>query len=251
MASTPPPRIFSRRRRIAGVRRARVRQSQRDAARYILQDMVEDVLERLEFMRLSPARALVIGDWTGTLALSLRGAGAEVDEHDAASLDEERPLDGGPYDLIVSLGSLDRVNDLPGALIQMRALLKPDGLAMATFVGGASLPKLRRIMLDAEPDRPAARMHPLVDPRSCPQLLARAGWRDPVVDSYELTVRYSSFERLVQDLREHALGNVLARPAPPLSRAAFLRAHAAFDAMREEDGKVSETFEIITLTGRR
>ncbi len=103
MTSHAPPRIFSRQRRIAGLRRARVRQAHRDAARYILDDMVEDVLDRLEFIRLSPGRVLVIGDWTGTLALSLRGAGAEVDEHDAASLDEERPLDGGPYDLIVSL----------------------------------------------------------------------------------------------------------------------------------------------------
>ncbi|HAW37073.1 MAG TPA: methyltransferase, partial [Erythrobacter sp.] len=86
MTSHAPPRIFSRQRRIAGLRRARVRQAHRDAARYLLDDMVEDVLDRLEFIRLSPGRVLVIGDWTGTLALSLRGAGAEVDEHDAASL---------------------------------------------------------------------------------------------------------------------------------------------------------------------
>ncbi|HBM06216.1 MAG TPA: methyltransferase, partial [Erythrobacter sp.] len=160
MTSHAPPRIFSRQRRIAGLRRARVRQAHRDAARYLLDDMVEDVLDRLEFIRLSPGRVLVIGDWTGTLALSLRGAGAEVDEHDAASLDEERPLDGGPYDLIVSLGSLDRVNDLPGALLHLRNALADDGLMIASFPGAGSLPHLRRAMLAAEPDRPAARMHP-------------------------------------------------------------------------------------------
>ena len=117
MATTAPPRIFSRDRRIAGLRRARIRQAHSDAARYILDDMVEDVLDRLEFIRLAPRRVLVIGDWTGTLALSLRGAGAHVEEHDAASLDEESPIDGAPYDLVVSLASLDRVNDLPGALL--------------------------------------------------------------------------------------------------------------------------------------
>ena len=71
----------------------------------------EDVLDRLEFMRLAPQRVLVVGDWTGTLALSLAGNGAVVEERDVASLDEEQPIAGGPFNLLVSLASLDRVND--------------------------------------------------------------------------------------------------------------------------------------------
>jgi hypothetical protein len=106
-------------------------------------------------------------------------------------------------------------------------------------------------MLAAEPDRPAARMHPLVDPRSCPGLLGRAGWSDPVVDSHTLTARYRSLGRLVADLREQALGSVLASAPPPLGKAAYARACAAFLDQSDEDGKVSETFEIVTLTGRR
>ena len=34
----------------------------------------------------------------------------------------------GPFDLAVSLFSLQWINDLPGALIQINRLLKPDGL---------------------------------------------------------------------------------------------------------------------------
>lgn len=167
--------------------------------------------------------------------------------------DFEQALDfePGSFELVTSVNSLDKVNDLPGALIQMRRLLAPGGLAIASFVGGESLMKLRRSMFDAEPDRPAARMHPMIDPRSCPQLLARAGWSDPVVDTYRLTVRYASLDRLVQDLREQAMGNVLASPAPPLTRTALDRARSAFLSQADEDGKVSETFEIVTLTGRR
>jgi hypothetical protein len=106
-------------------------------------------------------------------------------------------------------------------------------------------------MLAAEPDRPAARLHPLVDPRAAPQLLQRAGWKDPVVDSYRLTVRYPDLDRLVADLRDSGLGNALARPAAPLGRTAHFRARDAFKARADADGKVAETFEIITLTGRR
>ena len=106
-------------------------------------------------------------------------------------------------------------------------------------------------MFAAEPDRPAARIHPLVDPRAAPGLLQRAGWKDPVVDTHALTVRYSSLDRLVADLRDQGLGNALAKPAAPLGKAALALARSAFAARADADGKTPETFEIVTLTGRR
>ncbi|MXO50573.1 methyltransferase domain-containing protein [Erythrobacter gaetbuli] len=244
-----PPRIFSRPRRMAGLRRALVRQSQRDAARYIMDDMVEDVLERLEFMRLSPTRVLVIGDWTGTLALSLRGNGAKVEETDVRQLDEEAPLPSGSYDLIVSLASLERVNDLPGALLHLRAALARDGILIASLIGAGSLPNLRRAMIAAEPDRPAPRMHPLVDNAAASALLQRALFRRQVVDSRTLEVAFSSLDRLVSDLRDQGLTSNLSTQAPPLSRTALERARTAFLEGAGKQGRVTEAFEILTLTG--
>ena len=249
METRSPPRIFSRPRRITGLRRALVRQSQRDAARYIMDDMVEDVLERLEFMRLSPARVLVIGDWTGTLALSLRGNGAKVEETDVRQLDEEAPLPSGPYELIVSLASLERVNDLPGALLHLRAALAKDGILIASLIGAGSLPNLRRAMIAAEPDRPAPRMHPLVDNAAASALMQRALFRRQVVDSRTLEVAFSSLDRLVSDLRDQGLTSSLATQAPPLSRAALERARTAFLEGAGKQGRVTEAFEILTLTG--
>ncbi|MEZ5682487.1 MAG: methyltransferase domain-containing protein [Erythrobacter sp.] len=249
MASTAPPRIFSRERRIANLRRARVRQSQRDAARYIFDDMVEDVLERLEFMRLEPRQVLVVGDLTGTLALSLRGSGAHVEELDVASFDEEQPLDSGPYDLIVSLSSLDRVNDLPGALLHLRNALADDGLLIASIIGAGSLPHLRQAMIMAQPDRPEPRMHPLVDNAAASALLQRAMFARQVVDSRTLTVSFGSLERLVQDLRDQGLGNALERPGSPLGGDGLALARAAFMKSANRHGRVLEVFEILTLTG--
>lgn len=249
MASKAPPRIFSRQRRIANLRRARVRQSQRDAARYIFDDMVEDVLERLEFMRLEPKHVLVVGDITGTLALSLRGSGARVEERDAATLDEEEPFEGDGYDLIVSLCSLDRVNDLPGALLHHRNALGDDGLMISSFVGAGSLPNLRQAMIAAQPDRPEPRMHPLVDNTASTALLQRALFKRQVVDSRTLTVAFSSLDRLVSDLRDQGLGNALARPASTLTRRALENARSAFSAKANKHGRVLEIFELLTLTG--
>ena len=249
MDNRAPPRIFSRQRRKAGYRRALVRQSQRDAARYVLDDMVEDVLDRLEFMRFEPARVLVIGDWTGTLALSLRGRGSQVEEANVRTLDEERPLDGGPYDLIVSLASLGRVNDLPGALLHLRSALAEGGMLIASLIGAGSLANLRRAMIAAEPDRPAARMHPLVDNAAASALMQRALFKRQVVDSRSLEVAFRSLDRLISDLRDQGLTSSLANAAPPLGKEALENARAAFLTAKNDQDRVLETFEILTLTG--
>ena len=245
MASTPP-RIFDPARRLAARRRAMARRSCADAARYLLDDMVEDVLERIAFLRHTPSRALVIGDRTGDLATALNLQGCIVESADPAlGLDEESPCPASGFDLIASLGTLDTVDDLPGALIHLNRALAPGGLALASFMGAGSLPVLRAAMLEADGDRPAPRLHPAVDVRAGGQLLQRAGWADPVVDSRTLDVRFSSLDRLVSDLRDQALGNVLARHGTPLTRAARESAARAFG------NETVERFEILTLSGWR
>ena len=230
------------------MQRAITRQGEADAARYIIDDMVEDVLERLEFIRLTPERALVIGDLTGMLALSLRGSGATVVEEDVRTIDEERPIEGS-YDLIVSLASLDKVNDLPGALLHLRNALADDGMMLASVIGSGSLANLRKAMIAAEPERPSARMHPLIDNQSASALMQRALFKRQVVDSRTLSVSYRYIERLVSDLRDQGLGSCLAHPATPLSKAALERAQLAFRQASNGKDRTTENFEILTLTG--
>ena len=246
-----PPRIFSSARRHAARRRMIRRQAQGAAARFVLDDMIEDVAERLAFVRQPPGEALVIGDHTGVLVRDLVAQDHEVMARDIDEIDEEQPYPSAGFDLIVSLGTLDTVNDLPGALIHIREALAPGGRAIASFVGAGSLANLRRAMLAAEPERPAARLHPMVDIRAAAQLLQRAGWTEPVADSRTLKVAYRSLDRLVADLRDQGLGNVLASAAPPLGKAALERARAAFLEGADAEGRVIESFEILTLSGRR
>lgn len=249
MTQRTPPRIFSRTRRIAAFERAVHRQVSPDAARFVLDDMVDDVLDRLAFMRLQPAHVLIIGDLTGRLACSLQGSAGSVQQADVRSLDEEAPLPGGGYDLIVSLASIAQVNDLPGALIHARDGLAKDGIFLASMVGAGSLANLRKAMIAAEPERTAARLHPLVDTESASALMQRAGFRRQVVDHHTMRVAYRSMQRLVGDLRDQGLGNVLLDSAPPLSRTATRRAADAFLQATNPEGQVIETFEILTLTG--
>jgi hypothetical protein len=229
-------------------------QSQPGAPRYLIDDMIDDLHDRIGFVRLKVEKALIIGDFTGQVSAALRARGASVSIAEPADdLDEERPLaeagfDLAGFDLIASFGTLDTVNDLPGALIHIRNALAPGGMAVMSFVGAGSLPVLRAVMLEADGERPAPRIHPQIDVRAGAQLLQRAGFADPVADSRTLDVRFGALERLIGDLRAQGLSNVLDRPGAPLGKPAIATAAAAF-ADRSIDGRVAESFEIITLTG--
>ena len=253
MASTPP-QIFAPTRRVAVRARMHARQTRADAARYLFEDIAEDVAERLAFLRHQPARALVIGDPAGFIGKAIGAPITHADPVPGAApltIDLEHPWPIGAFDLIVLAFALDTANDLPGTLIHARGALAPGGLLLATMLGAGSLPALRRIMLAADGDRPSPRLHPQVDVRAAAQLLQRAGLSDPVADSRTLDVRFRSLDMLLSDLRDHGLGNVLREGGPAASKSALARAHAAFRADADADGRVTEHFELLTLSGWR
>lgn len=163
--------------------------------------------------------------------------------------DEDRlPFADAAFDLVVSAGVLDSVSDLPGALLLARRVLRPDGLFVAALVGAGSLATLRAVLVEAEADRPALRLHPQIDVRAAGDLLVRAGFALPVADTETLEVRYRDLFTLIGDLRGMAATNVL-RDREPMSRATLARAAAAFAARADAEGRTTERFEIVYLTG--
>lgn len=243
------PRIFSHERRVLRTRRAEHRSGQDASASWLLDEIEHDIIERIGFMQVEPARALILGRGHGRLEAELERLGCQVIAIHGP--DEERPITGAPFDLVVSLARLDTVNDLPGALIHLRAALGQGGILLAAFVGAGSLPALRQVLLAADGERPAARLHPQIDSRAASALLQRVGFARQVVDTLPLRLRYAQLGRLIGDLRDQGLTNVLADSPPMLRKAALARARAAFDKLRDDDGRVTETFEIVTLTAWR
>ncbi|MFN3726802.1 MAG: class I SAM-dependent DNA methyltransferase [Allosphingosinicella sp.] len=230
----------------------------------LLVRMAEEIEERLAMVSRRFERALDLGAGPGLLGQQLRAQGIEVASADAGALfadhlggtqcDEDRlPFPSGTFDLVVSAGTLDSVNDLPGALVQIRRLLKPDGLFLAAFAGAGSLPLLRQAMraADEAEDQPASpRLHPQIDIRAAGDLLGRAGFALPVADSEKVSVRFPTLDRLVGDLRELGWTNILsARSRRPIGRLGLAAAKAAFAEAADVDGRATERFEIIHLSG--
>jgi SAM-dependent methyltransferase len=243
-----PPIIFSRTRNAAKGGRAYDRQKLAQSTSFLLESLVADMLERVDFMRLQPKKALVVGDWSAKLPATLDDLGAKIAVGQLGVFNAELPAPVSDFDLIIHLMGLGMVNDLPGALIHARNALAKDGLFLAAFPGAGSLTALRTIALAADGERPAPRIHPLIDNPAAAGLLQRAGFNRQVVDSHTLSVRYRSLEQLISDLRDHGLTSSLQRGSPPFTREGLQRAHEAFDGLRDSERKVTETFEMMTLT---
>src|SRR5262249_475127 len=128
------------------------------------------------------------------------------------STDEQLQSQIREADLVTSVLRLHSINDLPGALIQVRAVLKPDGLFVGALLGGATLTELRESLAIAEIELTGGtspHVAPLSDVREVGNLLQRSGFALPVADVERTTVLYRDFHVLIQDLRLHAQSNTL------------------------------------------
>ena len=168
--------------------------------------------------------------------------------------EEALPFRDASLDLVVSALARQFVNDLPGALIQVRRALKPDGLFLAALLGGDTLTELRQSFAAAETEIEGGvspHVAPFADVRDLGALLQRAGFALPVTDVDRLTVRYSTAFALMDDLRRMGATNALvARRRVPLRRKTMLRmAEIYAERFADPDGRLRATFDVIWLSG--
>jgi NADH dehydrogenase [ubiquinone] 1 alpha subcomplex assembly factor 5 len=228
----------------------------------ILEDCAERLLDRLDDTTRRFSRALDLGG-RGVVAPMLRARGissivsADLSPRMAAAggalavaADEEAlPFAPGSFDLIVASLSLHWVNDLPGALIQIRHALAPDGLFLASLPGLGTLQGLRNALAEAEAALRgglAPRVSPFPELRDAAGLLQRAGFALPVADAEEVPIAWRSAMGLFRDLRAAGESNaVLARDPRIPPRALFPMVAAALEA----EGQVAPGFRLLVLTG--
>ena len=233
-------------RRLVARRRARAAAGVARVAPVLL-DCAERLLDRLDDTTRRFSRALEIGG-RGVVAPLLRARGigfvvsADLAPAMAAraggvpvAMDEEAlPFAPGSFDLIVASLSLHQVNDLPGALIQLRRALAPDGLFLASLPGLGTLAPLREALAEAEMalrGGVSPRVSPFPDLRDCAALLQRAGFALPVADGETVTLRYRNPMALYADLRAAGEQNaVLARDGRIPPRALLAMAAARLPA---------------------
>lgn len=165
------------------------------------------------------------------------------------------PFADASVDLVISVWSLHWVNDLPGTLIQIRRMLKPDGLFLCIIPGAHTLLELRESLSHAESELTGGispRVAPFVEVRDAGNLLQRAGFALPVVDSSMLQVTYPHALKLMHDLRGMGENNHLMQQRTATAPRALFAHTAAYYAQHfpaEDPARITASFELITLTG--
>ena len=236
---------------------------------FLIDRVAQDMAERLSAVRRSFDMVVDLGTPTDAARRAIVAAGG-VERIIAAVpiaamragertpvvvADEERlPFRDASLDLVVSALALQFVNDLPGALVQIRRALKPDGLFLAALVGGDTLIELRQAFAAAESEVEGGvspRVVPFADVRTMGALLQRAGFALPVTDVDRIVARYDSPLRLMHDLRRMGATNVLLeRRRGGLQRQTLSRLIEIYaERFADSDGRLRASYDIIWLSG--
>ena len=226
----------------------------------VLGEVADRLLDRLDDMKRNFSVALDVGG-RGVVAPLLTARGMRVVSCDLSpamaalqrwgvAADEEfLPFAPASFDLVVANLSLHWINDLPGALIQLRRALKPDGLFLASIPALGTLAELRTSLTEAEAaltGGAAPRVSPFPDLPDCAALLQRAGFALPVADLDEIGLMYADPFALLRDLRAAGETNAVRlrdRRIPP--RALFPMALAGLPS---DNGRVRATLRLAMLT---
>lgn len=242
-----------------------------DAAAVLQREVCVRMLEKLDIVKLQPARVLDVGSGTGwgTRQLGGRYPKAEVTALDIAigMLQHARgtsswwqklfaaqresylcadvealPLASGSVDMVWSNLALQWCNDLPATFVELRRVLKADGLLMFSSFGVDTLQELR-IAFDGVDGH--SHVNRFADMHDIGDMLVAAGFADPVMEMERLTLTYDDVRAVMQDLKSIGAHNATGgRAQGMMGKAAWRRVTENYEKLRR-DGKLPATFEII------
>ncbi len=264
MDSTVSPHIFDRQRlRMRRDRMAAIARTGNPSTDFLAPIFMERLAERLDDLEIAIEKLLLVGVHGPGFAEMLRMRGIDVTLTDAGATfaattgaiqcDEDQlltsTLEPASFDAILWNGGLESTNDVPGALIQCRRLLRPNGVLLGVALGAGTLSTLRHIFRAMENGGAVARFHPQIDVRAMGDLMQRCGYVLPMADQESLKVRFGSIQALINDLRASGLTNCLAGPVYPVSRRDRIALATAFASCADHDGRVTEQFNLLYFTG--
>ncbi len=231
---------------------------------FLYHEIANRIVEDLQFFCDKFESALEIGARDGYLsgllpiknviAIDSVNGGVSAKALSAIADDEFLPFKKESFDLIVSNLNLHHINQMPQFLLQVKNLLKPDGMFVASFFGEENLPELHKTIFNTENEiysGVSPRMIPTIDVKTAAMLLQKAGFSNPVSNLERVEVSYENPLKLLKDLKLMGQGNIMLKRSRRFFTRNFLRRllQNYHDAYQTNDGAVLATFEIITIVG--
>jgi malonyl-CoA O-methyltransferase len=236
-----------------------------DAAATLQARVRDELLERLDIVRLEPAVVLDMGAGTGhaSAALKRRYRAAQVVALDLAEgmLREAGrqqtlfrrfrrvcgtatalPLHDASVDLVFSNLMLQWCTDPDAVFRECRRVLRPGGLLTFTTFGPDTLVELRRAWAAADG---LTHVNRFIDMHDLGDALVRSGLAEPVMDVERYTLTYPEVRPLMRDLKAIGAHNANAgRPRGLTGKGALARMTTAYEAFRR-DGRLPATYEVV------
>jgi malonyl-CoA O-methyltransferase len=225
----------------------------------------EQLLQRLDFVRLEPALVIDAGSGTGRATRELKRRFREADvvaldiapgmlreashqqgwwrRFERVCADAQRlPFADSSVGLLFSNLMLQWCDDLDAVLAEFRRVLQPHGLLTFTTFGPDTLKELRVAWRAADA---RTHVHRFIDMHDIGDALVRTGLAEPVLDVEHFTLTYDDVRDLMRDLKSIGAHNVSAgRPAGLVGRGRLEAMKQAYEQFRQ-DGRLPATYEVV------
>jgi malonyl-CoA O-methyltransferase len=229
------------------------------------------MLERLEYIKLQPARILDVGSGTGwgTRQLMVKYPSAQMIALDIAigMLQNARgqtswwqklfssqkaamlcadvealPIASNSLDMVWSNLAVQWCNDLPATLVDLHRVLKVEGLLMFSTFGPDTLKELRQAFHGVDAHN---HLNRFADMHDIGDMLSHGGFAEPVMDMEYLTLTYDDVRSVLYDLKAIGASNATAgRGQGLMGKQAWKLLVENYEALRR-DGKLPATYEVI------
>ena len=236
-----------------------------DAAAVLQQEVAQRLLERLDLMKLEPARVLDLGCGTGycipelmsrykradIVALDIarpmleqaRRRGRWLHRPRCVCGDAERlPFEDESFDLVFSNLMLQWCVDLDAAFAELQRVLRPGGLLLFTSFGPDTLKELRDSWAQVDGD---THVNAFLDMHDVGDALVKTRFADPVMDVERITVTYPDVWKLMRELKQIGAHNVTAgRPRGLTGKSNMQQLVNAYERYRQAE-VLPASYEIV------
>lgn len=233
-----------------------------------LQKMVgDDLLERLEWVKLTPRQIVDVGAGTGRLSRALSQHYKKADiyivdisekmiiaaskkaprwfskQHFVCADAAQLPFIDDSVDLLISNLMLQWCNDIPAVFAEFARVLKPDGALFFSTLGPDTLKELRQSWASVDN---GSHVNHFLDMHDYGDALLRAGLINPVMDVDRLQFTYTDVKQLMKTLKQIGAHNITAGRSRSLTgKGKFQAMLAAYEKYRSPEGLLPATYEVV------
>jgi malonyl-CoA O-methyltransferase len=195
-------------------KRADAKAASYDVHSYVTRLVADRLLQRLDYIKCTPARILDLGAGTGYVSSELQKRYADADVF-AVDFSQQRlrlasghalcadahaiPFCDHSMDMIIANLSLHWMAHLPMVLAEVARVLKPEGVFMLTMPGSDTLKELKAACVA---EGLSLSVHDFMDMHDLGDELVQAGFNDPVIDREIIQIAYDAPGDFFADLKK-------------------------------------------------